>query len=258
MAVFSTLIHTGLYFAARDLANSISCVAAAICRYPSSSLGNSLYQAWKQGCVSQKGFSSPSTLLTTFLPPICSSLPPSWPLCFLHMLAPRTSIFFLTFTYASLLMQWSCSLSFQLPPSIRKKCNPSSFLQLSPTFHSIKETGRQCCPCYTSLGKYYLTENPQERSKSLKLRGDSLLSSMFRAPFLQAHHLQHLPSIGTLAGVRSSDFKGHITGSLKSLWDCPTPEANQEGMPRNPALTSCLPPKPLPDWRSIPLPVSGH
>lgn len=128
VAVFSTLIHTGLYFAAGDLANSISCVAAAICRYPSSSLGNSLYQAWKQGCVSQKGFSSPSTLLTTFLPPICSSLPPSWPLCFLHMLAPRTSIFFLTFTYASLLMQWSCSLSFQLPPSIRKKCNPSSFL----------------------------------------------------------------------------------------------------------------------------------
>lgn len=128
VAVFSPLIHTGLYFAAGDLANSISCVTAAICRYPSSLLGNSLYQAWKQGCVLQKGFSSPSTLLTTFLPPICSSLPPSWPLYFLHMLAPRTSIFFLTFTYASLLMRWSCSLSFQLPPSIRKKHNPSSFL----------------------------------------------------------------------------------------------------------------------------------
>ena len=120
VAVFSPLIHTGLHFAAGDLANSISCVAAAICRYPSSSLGNSLSRAWKRECVWQKGFSSPSTLLTTFLPPICSSLPPSWPLCFLHMLAPLTSIFFLTFTYVHLLMRWSCSVSFQLPPSIRK------------------------------------------------------------------------------------------------------------------------------------------
>lgn len=71
---------------------------------------------------------------------------------------------------------------------------------------------------------------------------------MFRTQFTP-HHLQLLPSVGTSVRVRSSDFKGQSSGSLcflKSLQDCPTPEAKQEGMPRHPALTSCLPPKPLP------------
>lgn len=49
VAVFSPLIHTGLYFAAGDLASSISCIAAAICRYPSSSLGNSLPPGMEMG-----------------------------------------------------------------------------------------------------------------------------------------------------------------------------------------------------------------
>lgn len=82
--------------------NFIPCGAAAICRYPNSSMGNSLSWVCKQECVWQKSFSFPSTLLTAFLPPICSSFPTSQPLCFLHMLAPPTSILFLTSTYAHL------------------------------------------------------------------------------------------------------------------------------------------------------------
>lgn len=137
---------------------TISCVAAAICRYPSSVLRNSLSRAWKHVCVWQKGFSSPSTLLTIFLSPICSALPPSWPLCFLHMLVPLTSIFFLTFTYVRLLMPWSCSLSFQLPPSIRKKCNPSSSLSSYPS---------QLPSLYFSLGCSYTAQYHQEDQNPL-------------------------------------------------------------------------------------------
>lgn len=65
-------------------------------------LGKQPLRARKQECIWQKSFSSPSTLFTGFLPPICSSLPPSQPLCFLHMLAQPTSILFLTSTYTSL------------------------------------------------------------------------------------------------------------------------------------------------------------
>lgn len=166
---------------------------------------------------------------------------PSQPLCFLHMLASLTSIFFLIFTRVHLLMHWSCSLSFQLPPSTRNKYNPLSFPSPSPTLNGTKEKGCQCCPLYSSLGHYYLAQYHQERSTSLKLTGSSLLSLVFRAHF-KPHHLQLVPSAGTPGRVRGSDFTVYFTGSFKSLRACPTPEAQQEGTPRNPTLTSCLPP----------------
>lgn len=77
-AVFSPLIDTGLYFAAGDLANSICCVTAAICRYASFSLGNSLSEYGNGDAFGRKAFPLlPPCSLLFYLPSVHSFHLPS-------------------------------------------------------------------------------------------------------------------------------------------------------------------------------------